>query len=46
MKLLLISNSTNYKEPYLGWCMDLIVDFLKNENKIHTPTQIGFFVIC
>lgn len=33
MKLLLISNSTNYKEPYLGWCMDLIVDFLKNENK-------------
>ncbi|MDL2313089.1 dipeptidase PepE [Bacteroidales bacterium OttesenSCG-928-B11] len=33
MKLLLISNSTNYKEPYLGWCMPLINDFLKNEKK-------------
>lgn len=33
MKLLLISNSTNYKEPYLGWCMPLICDFLKNEKK-------------
>ena len=28
MKLLLLSNSTNYKEPYLGWCMDLIDQFL------------------
>jgi len=33
MKLLLLSNSTNYKEPYLGWCMPLISDFLKNEKK-------------
>lgn len=33
MKLLLISNSTNYKEPYLGWCMPLIEEFLKQEKK-------------
>ncbi|MDR2980131.1 MAG: dipeptidase PepE [Bacteroidales bacterium] len=33
MRLLLISNSTNYKEPYLGWCLPLIEDFLKNEKK-------------
>ncbi|MDR1112422.1 MAG: dipeptidase PepE [Bacteroidales bacterium] len=33
MKLLLISNSTNYKEKYLGWCLPLIEDFLKNERK-------------
>lgn len=33
MKLLLISNSTNYKEPYLGWCMPLIKEFLKSEKK-------------
>ena len=33
MKLLLISNSTNYKEPYLGWCLPLINEFLKNEKK-------------
>jgi dipeptidase E len=33
MKLLLLSNSTNYKEPYLGWCMPLITEFLKNEKK-------------
>lgn len=33
MRLLLISNSTNYKEPYLGWCLSLIEDFLKNEKK-------------
>lgn len=33
MKLLLISNSTNYKENYLGWCLPLIEDFLKNEKK-------------
>jgi len=33
MKLLLLSNSTNYKEPYLGWCMPLINEFLKNEKK-------------
>lgn len=33
MKLLLISNSTNYKEPYLGWCLPLMEDFLKNEKK-------------
>lgn len=35
MKLLLLSNSTNYKEPYLGWCMDLIDQFLtKNIKRI------------
>ena len=35
MKLLLLSNSTNYKEPYLGWCIDLIDQFLtKNIKKI------------
>ncbi|MDR1684201.1 MAG: dipeptidase PepE [Elusimicrobiota bacterium] len=33
MRLLLISNSTNYKEPYLGWCTPLIKDFLKKEKK-------------
>lgn len=33
MKLLLISNSTNYKEPYLGWCMPLIMEFLKTEKR-------------
>lgn len=31
MKLLLISNSTNYKEKYLGWCLPLIQQFLKEE---------------
>lgn len=30
MKLLLISNSTNYKEPYLGWCQPLLSEFLEN----------------
>ena len=29
MKLLLISNSTNYKENYLGWCLPLIKQFFK-----------------
>ena len=29
MKLLLIRNSTNYKEPYLGWCQPLIAEFLQ-----------------
>ncbi|MDR3047576.1 MAG: dipeptidase PepE [Bacteroidales bacterium] len=33
MKLLLISNSTNYKESYLSWCMPLIEQFLKNEKR-------------
>jgi len=33
MKLLLISNSTNYKEPYLQWCAPLIKDFIKTEGK-------------
>jgi dipeptidase E len=28
MRLLLISNSTNHGEEYLGWCMDEIADFL------------------
>jgi len=33
MKLLLLSNSTNYKEDYLGWCIPLIKEFLENEKK-------------
>ena len=33
MKLLLISNSTNYKEKYLGWCLPLIQQFLKEEKR-------------
>ena len=33
MKLLLISNSTNYKEPYLGWCQPLIKEFLRGTKK-------------
>ncbi len=33
MKLLLISNSTNYKENYLGWCMPLIQQFLGDFSK-------------
>ena len=28
MDLLLISNSTNYKEEYLGWCHDMIMKFI------------------
>lgn len=37
MKLLLISNSTNYKEPYLGWCQPLIEEFLQG-----TANNIAF----
>ncbi len=33
MKLLLISNSTNYKEPYLGWCQPLIEEFMQGTDK-------------
>jgi dipeptidase E len=33
MKLLLISNSTNYKEPYMQWCTPLISEFLNNEKR-------------
>lgn len=33
MKLLLISNSTNYKENYLDWCMPLIHEFLGDFTK-------------
>lgn len=33
MNLLLISNSTNYKESYLKWCMPLIEQFLSKELK-------------
>ena len=39
MKLLLISNSTNYKESYLGWCMPLIQEFLGTSS----PKRIAFF---
>jgi dipeptidase E len=38
MKLLLLSNSTNYGEPYLGWCKRRIADFLKGcENLCFIP---------
>ncbi|MCF0211824.1 MAG: Type 1 glutamine amidotransferase-like domain-containing protein, partial [Bacteroidales bacterium] len=30
--LLLISNSTNRGENYLGWCTDMIADFCKRHN--------------
>lgn len=33
MKLLLISNSTNYKESYLGWCLPLIQEFLQKQER-------------
>ncbi|MBO4382048.1 MAG: dipeptidase PepE [Bacteroidales bacterium] len=33
MKLLLISNSTNYKEPYLGWCQPLLEEFMQGMGK-------------
>lgn len=31
-KLLLISNSTNRGEAYLGWCKDMIADFCRRHN--------------
>lgn len=39
MKLLLVSNSTNYKEPYLGWCQTLIQEFMEGtaENIVFVP---------
>jgi len=39
MKLLLISNSTNYKEAYLGWCMPLLKEFLEGtaQNIVFLP---------
>ncbi|MDR1793492.1 MAG: dipeptidase PepE [Bacteroidales bacterium] len=41
MKLLLISNSTNYKEPYLGWCQSLIADFCQ-KNGIKAESNLLF----
>lgn len=43
MKLLLISNSTNYKEKYLDWCMPLIQQFLgsfKEKNILFFPYAV------
>lgn len=39
MKLLLISNSTNYREAYLGWCTPLIREFLQGtaEDMVFLP---------
>lgn len=34
MRLLLLSNSTNYNQPYLGWCKNRISEFLKGCNSI------------
>ncbi len=39
--LLLISNSTNPGEPYLGWCKDLIAQWCK-ENNVKTALLIPF----
>ena len=34
MELLLLSNSTNYGEPYLGWCRSTIAEFLKGRSDL------------
>jgi len=39
--LLLISNSTNPGEPYLGWCKELIAEWCK-ENNVKTALFIPF----
>jgi dipeptidase E len=41
MKLLLISNSTNYGEPYLAWCQTQI-DYFCQLNSISEKTNIVF----
>ncbi|MCL2512042.1 MAG: Type 1 glutamine amidotransferase-like domain-containing protein, partial [Bacteroidales bacterium] len=41
MKLLLISNSTNPGEDYLGWTLPFLEDFLKN-NSITTALFIPY----
>ena len=42
MKLLLISNSTNYGEPYLAWCQTQI-DYFCEKNNIFVDSNILFF---
>jgi dipeptidase E len=42
MNLLLISNSTNFGEPYLAWCQTQI-DFFCAKNAISTDSPILFF---
>ena len=42
MKLLLISNSTNFGEPYLAWCQTQI-EFFCEKNKISADSNILFF---
>jgi len=42
MKLLLISNSTNFGEPYLAWCQTQI-DFFCEKNGISADSNILFF---
>ena len=42
MKLLLISNSTNFGEPYLAWCQTQI-DFFCEKNGISADSNIVFF---
>ena len=34
MELLLLSNSTNFGEPYLDWCKEYVASFLKDKNEI------------
>ena len=41
MKLLLISNSTNFGEPYLAWCQTQI-EFFCNKNGISADSNIVF----
>ena len=41
MNLLLISNSTNFGEPYLAWCQTQI-DFFCDKNKITENSRIIF----
>ena len=42
MKLLLISNSTNFGEPYLAWCQTQI-DYFCDKNGISADSNILFF---
>ena len=42
MKLLLISNSTNFGEPYLAWCQTPI-EFFCEKNGISANSNILFF---
>jgi len=42
MNLLLISNSTNFGEPYLAWCQTQI-EFFCGKNGISTDSNIVFF---